>query len=190
VSAEFIARGITDFQVAGHVLQKLPYGRTVDRADFLAVFREGKGTGSTKHALLAALAHEQDLPVVLTLGIYDMHERNTPGVGMVLTRYGLASLPEAHCYLTYAERRIDVTRSGVEPTEPITQLLYEEAIVPEQIGDYKVTLHRQYMQTWVDTNAELVRGRSVEDMWRFREACIAALAQQTPSACSARNAVH
>jgi hypothetical protein len=99
--------------------------------------REGKGTCSTKHALLAVLAHEQDLPVVLTLGIYVMHERNTPGVGAVLTRYGLASLPEAHCYLTYAGRRIDITRSGVESTEPMTQVLYEAPIRPEQIGDYK-----------------------------------------------------
>jgi hypothetical protein len=177
LSAEFIARDIADFRAAGRYLHGLPYGRTVDRADFRAVLREGKGTCSTKHALLAALAHEQDLPVALTLGIYDMHERNTPGVGAVLTRHGLASLPEAHCYLTYEGRRIDVTRSGAEPTEPITRFLYEEAIVPEQIGDYKVTLHRRHMQIWVNDNAERVGGRSVEEVWRIREECIAALAQ-------------
>jgi hypothetical protein len=34
VSAEFIARGVTDFRAAGRYLQGLPYGRTVDRADF------------------------------------------------------------------------------------------------------------------------------------------------------------
>ena len=141
------------------------------------MLREGKGTCSTKHALLAVLAHEQDLPIVLRLGVYAMHERNTPGVGAVLTQHGLASLPEAHCYLTYAGRRIEFTRSGAEPTEPITQLLYEETIVPEQIGDYKVTLHRHYMQTWVKANAERVGGRSVEEVWRIREECIAALAQ-------------
>jgi hypothetical protein len=62
LSAEIIARGIPDFRAAGRYLQGLPYGRTVDRADFRAVLREGKGTCSTKHALLAALAQEQDLP--------------------------------------------------------------------------------------------------------------------------------
>jgi hypothetical protein len=106
-----------------------------------------------------------------------MHERNTPGVGVILTRYNLASLPEAHCYLTYAGRRIDITRSGTEPAEPITQFFHEEAIIPKQIRDYKVTLHRQYMQTWVSTNAEAVRGWSVEEMWQIREECIAALGQ-------------
>ena len=177
LTAEMIARGVGDFRAAGRYLQALPYGRTADRADFRAVLREGKGTCSTKHALLAALAQEQDVPVVLTLGIYAMHERNTPGVGPVLTRYGLVSLPEAHCYLTYKGLRVDVTRSGVEPSEPITEFLYEEAIVPEQIGEHKVTLHRRFMQRWIDDHPGLVGGRSFEDVWRIREECIAALAQ-------------
>jgi hypothetical protein len=177
VTAEFMARGITNFQAAGRYLQALPYGRTANRADFSAVLHEGRGTCSTKHALLATLAHEQQLPVVLTLGIYDMHEHNTPGVGVVLARYGLASLPEAHCYLTYSGTRIDVTRSGADPTEPITRFLHEEAIVSEQIGVYKVTLHRQRMQEWVCNNPETVKGRSFEDIWQMREECIAALAQ-------------
>jgi hypothetical protein len=176
LSAEIIARGITDFQAAGRYLQALPYGRTADRADFRAVLREGKGTCSTKHAFLAALAHEQALPVVLTLGVYAMHECNTPGVGAVLARYGLMSLPEAHGYLTYASMRIDVTRAGADPSEPISQFLYEEAIIPAQIGAYKMTLHRQFIQDWVSNNRETLKGLSVEDVWRIREECIAALA--------------
>ena len=177
LSAEIITLGITDFRAVGSYLQTLPYGRTANRADFNAVLCEGKGTCSTKHAFLAALAHEQGLPVVLTLGIYEMQERNTPGVGAVLSRYNLLFLPEAHCYLKYEGLRIDVTRAGVEPNEPITQFLYEEAIVPEQIGDHKVTLHRRFMQQWIDNNAEIVSGRSLVDLWRIREECVAALAQ-------------
>ena len=33
------------------------------------------------------------------LGIYEMSDRNTPGVGRVLTAHGLSYIPEAHCYL-------------------------------------------------------------------------------------------
>ena len=135
------------------------------------------GTCSTKHALLAALAHEQALPVVLMLGIYAMHERNTPGVGAVLARSGLTSLPEAHCYLMYAGLRIDVTRAGADPAEPISQFLREEAILPAQIGAYKMTLHRQWLLDWVSHNRKVLGGLSFEDVWRIREACIAALAQ-------------
>jgi hypothetical protein len=177
LTAEIMACGITDFRAAGRYLQALPYGRTVNRADFRAVLREGKGTCSTKHAFLAALAYEQKLAVVLTLGIYEMHERNTPGVGAILARYGLTCLPEAHCYLTYAGMRIDTTRSGMVPVEPITRFLHEEAIVPEQIGDYQVTLHQHYMRDWVINHTDTVGSRSFADVWQIREECIAALAQ-------------
>jgi hypothetical protein len=47
----------------------------------MAVHTEGRGTCSTKHALLAELATEQRLPVALVLGIYLMNERNTPSGG-------------------------------------------------------------------------------------------------------------
>lgn len=177
LSAEFIALGITDFQAAGRYLQALPYGRTANRGDYQSVLRLSRGTCSTKHALLAALAEEQKLSLALTLGIYDMHERNTPGVGAVLARYQLAFIPEAHCYVTYEMMRIDVTRSGAEPAKPISQFLHEETIVPEQIGDYKVAMHRQFVQEWVRHHPEMVAGLSFEQVWQVREACIAALAQ-------------
>jgi len=76
ITAEFVARDIPDFRAAGRHLHHLPYGRNSDRSAFRLVLPEGRGTCSTKHALLAELAREQSLPVVLTLGIYEMHERN------------------------------------------------------------------------------------------------------------------
>jgi hypothetical protein len=176
ISGELIARGITDFRAAGWYLHQLPYGRNSNRSDFRLVLAEGRGTCSTKHALLATLAQEQHLPIVLTVGIYEMHERNTPGVGTVLDKHGLSSIPEAHCYLTYQGVRIDVTRSGAEPTEPISEFLYEEAIVPEQIGDYKVRLHQRFLRGWMAA-AVAVSSRNFAEMWKIREECIAALAQ-------------
>src|SRR5262249_57188320 len=86
---------------------------------------------------------------VLTLGIDEMHERNTPGVGLVLDRYGLLYIPEAHCYLRYDGTRIDVTRSGAEPAEPIDRFLHEEAITPAQIGDHKTQLHQRFLRSWL-----------------------------------------
>lgn len=85
--------------------------------------------------------------------------------------------PEAHCYLTYRGTRIDVTRLGAEPAQPIARFLHEEAMVPEQIGTDKVTLHRQCIQDWVRNNTAVVKARSFEDVGRIREECIAALAQ-------------
>ena len=176
LSINFLVRGISDFQAAGCYLHQLPYGRNSDRADYRLVFAEERGTCSTKHALLAELAREQNLPVVLTLGIYEMHERNTPGVGRILDKYRMPFVPEAHCYLTYEGTRIDVTRSGLEPMEPIVKLLHEETITPEQIGDYKVHVHHRFLRQW-STQTTLTHQRSFEEIWRIREECIAALAQ-------------
>jgi hypothetical protein len=176
VSADFLLRGVTDFQAAGRYIHQLPYGRNTNRANYRLVLSEGRGTCSTKHALLAELAHEQGLPVTLTLGIYEMHERNTPGVGQVLDRYGLPFVPEAHCYLTYQGMRIDMTRSGTEPTEPVSRFVYEETITPGQIGDYKVRVHQQFLQQW-SAQTTLTHRLSFEEIWRIREECIAALAR-------------
>jgi hypothetical protein len=176
ITAELMIRSIIDFRAAGRYLHHLPYGRNSDRSDFRLVLPEGRGTCSTKHALLAELAREQNLPIMLTLGIYQMHERNTPGVGIVLDRYGLPYIPEAHCYLRYEGTRIDITRSGAEPTAPIDRFLSEEAIVPAQIGDYKVQFHQRFLRDWL-ADRDVVGDRSFAEIWKIREECIAALMQ-------------
>jgi len=177
LTGEIVARGVADFRAAARYLQRLPYGRTSNRADFRAVLREGKGTCSTKHAFLAALAREQGFDILLMLGIYEMDERNSPGVGAVLRRYGVAALPEAHCYLMYEGLRVDITRAGEPPAEAVIEFLREEPIAPEQIGEYKVNWHRQFMRDWIMGNSEKAGSRRFEDLWRIREECIAALGQ-------------
>ncbi|MGE0824139.1 MAG: hypothetical protein AB7G75_14645 [Candidatus Binatia bacterium] len=180
ITAEFILRNISDLRAAGHYLHSLPYGRNTDRADCRLVLPEGRGTCSTKHALLAVLAQEQELPVVLTLGIYEMHEGNTPGVGMVLDRYRLSAIPEAHCYLTYANIRIDITRANAIPAEPIDRFLYEKTILSTQIGDYKVAVHQQFLRSWLTETAAV--GYSFAELWKIREECIMALTpEQKPA---------
>jgi hypothetical protein len=144
-------------------LHELPYGRNADRADFHSVLSEGRGTCSTKHALLAAVALEQGLAVSLAVGIYDMSEINTPGVGHVLSRHGLDSLPEAHCYLRYSRRRVDITRSGISPQGPIAHFHAEWTIEPSQIGAHKIALHQQYLRDWLHERSE--RPFTLEELW-------------------------
>ena len=162
--------------IAARHLHTLLYGRNSDRADYRLVLREGRGTCSTKHALLAAVAREIGAPVRLTLGIYEMCEANTPGVGAVLDRHALRVLPEAHTYLRFEGRRVDVTRAGVAAAEPIERFLVEADIEPEQIGDYKVRLHRRFLAEWLAARPQLSRFTPAS-LWEIREACIAALGQ-------------
>lgn len=183
VTARFRALGADDFAAAARHVRQIAYGRISDRSRYWLVLDEGRGTCTTKHATLAALAREQGIDVQLMLGIYEMGERNTPGVGPVLSAHGLAYIPEAHCYLRYEGERVDMT--GVPPgAEPIERFLHEEPITIEQIGAYKNDLHRAFLRDWI-ARADPAPGRSLEDAWRIREACIAALGAGAP-ATSAR----
>ena len=173
ITALFGDRGIADFAAAARYLRRLPFGRVSERANLALVVTEGRGTCATKHALLARLAAEQGIDAALTLGIYEMSERNTPGVGPVLDTYGLPYIPEAHCYLAYAGERVDIT-SEATWAEPIVTLLHEESISPEQIDDYKRGVHRQFLDRWRERSPDAA-GYGLDELWRIREECIAAL---------------
>lgn len=166
-ASRFLALGIEDYRGAARHVRDLPYGRNSDRSDYRLVLEEGRGTCSTKHALLAALAGEHGSGVGLRIGVYLMDAANTPGVEPVLSRQGLPSFPEAHCYLAYGGTRVDVT--GVRGST-IGTFLYEETIKPGQIGPYKVQLHRRFLRSWA-----LERRLDPEHAWRVREECIRAL---------------
>jgi hypothetical protein len=173
VSRAFANAGIASYREAARFVRELPYGRNASRTDPLIVMRERRGTCSTKHALLARLAAELTLPVQLAIGMYEMDERNTPGVGAVLARYGLRAVPEAHCYLVYEGTRVDVTRAIDSPADEM-RMLAEEIIAPDQIGEYKIGRHREFMADWIERemlNYELNR------LWSIREECIASLSR-------------
>ncbi|WP_223668705.1 hypothetical protein [Kangiella shandongensis] len=174
ISAQFYSQGCQDFHQACHYVWRLPYGRNSDRADWQLVLKEKKGACSTKHALLKALADELNLPVQLTVGIYKMSERNTPGVGAELKRHGLSYIPEAHCYLRANGQRFDFTKRHLTDAEPIDDFLLELNIKPNHIGDHKVSTHQKFIKQHIDDSNELSH-LSFEAVWHIRESCIQAL---------------
>jgi len=170
--------GLETFAAAVHHVQSLPYGRTTERSDYRLVLSEGRGTCSTKHALLAALARENGLAVHLILGVYEMTQANTPGVGGELSKHGLPSIPEAHCYLRVEDGVIDVTMPEGSPSGAERRFLHKETISPEDISTYKTAVHRRVLNDWLRAvgHAEL----GLNAAWAIREACIAALSHPGP----------
>src|ERR1041385_4464432 len=77
LSASFRNVGCLSFTDAARYVMHLPYGRNTRRSDYQLVLIEQKGTCSTKHALLTALARELGIAVDLMLALYDMSEQNT-----------------------------------------------------------------------------------------------------------------
>src|SRR5580704_4536411 len=175
VTAAFVGVAKADLRSAAQYVARLPYGRNSDPEDPLIVLAEQRGTCSTKHALLRRLAIEQGLPMALVVGLYEMTERNTPGIEPVLRRYGLTSLLEAHCYLCAGGNRIDVTKEpSNDQAEPIGHFLYEEEIDPEQITRYETGLHRKFLKEWMAGDDRL-RGLSFDRVWSIRQECIESL---------------
>jgi hypothetical protein len=163
--------GFTAFERLAEHVRVLPYARTMNSEDPCAVLREGRGTCSSKHRLLAAVAQDSGRPEVqLAIGIYEMCEENTPGVGAVLAAASVTSIPEAHCYLSVEGERLDFTGLPRGNASPFTALIAESIVAPADLIETKSRLHGHALATWART-----QGMSPEAAWATREACIAAL---------------
>jgi hypothetical protein len=164
--------GFDSFEHLAEHVRKLPFGRTSNAEDPLAVLRHGRGTCSAKHQLLAAVAQDcGHSEVELIVGIYEMSEANTPGVGTVLNAASLTSIPEAHCYLSIEGERFDYTGLSAGTSSPFAALLAEYTVSPTNLPQVKAELHQQTIAAWASDH-----GISKEAAWAMREACFAALA--------------
>ena len=170
ISDEFLNIGLHSFLKAVQYIGDLPYGRTTNRADYRLVLSEQIGACSGKHALLAALAQELGLRVELVLGIFEMTDENTPSVRHVLNEIGMSSIPEAHCYLMFRDKRFDLTFSS-NSQAPYLKFLIEQVIRPSDIVEYKIKFHRDFLKNWLNTDNQ----DEIEYVWQVRERCIRAL---------------
>lgn len=154
-------------------IKKLPYGRTKNRSNYTSIIKEQKGTCSSKHAFLKAVAEENNQThIKLYIGIYKMNEANTKGVGRIIAQRDIKYIPEAHTYLKVNNKIVDVTRSCKSQITFENSLLIEQEIKPDQIGEYKVSWHQSYIKQWL---SEKKTRYSFKEIWCIREDCIAAL---------------
>ncbi|WP_223584828.1 hypothetical protein [Sphingobacterium sp. GVS05A] len=175
ISESFTAIGINTFQQANKWVSDLDYNRNHDKNNVLTLFEEQCGTCSTKHALLKRLADENgNESIKLILGIFTMNSKNTPKIKDVLAKYDLKYIPEAHNYLRNHNHILDFTGIGVNETKFELDLLEEVEIGPDQITDYKVQYHKEFLSRWIETNKIPY---TLDKLWKIREECIAALAR-------------
>ena len=175
VTQKVAALGIYGWEDLVCWVRALPYGRNKQRGNPLLVLEESKGSCSTKHALLKLFAEENAYTgIKLYVGIYKMNPQNTPQVKDVLLSHGLAYLPEAHCYLKVGNQRMDATKTNFNVADFEQDILKEIEINVEQIADYKVNMHKDFLKRWLDENRiEL----SFQQLWEIREECIEQLSK-------------
>lgn len=171
ISKEFTDRNIVTFKQASLFIRQLAYGRNAEKNNLATVFTDNCGTCSTKHALLKRLADENEFEKVkLIVGLFKMNKKNTPQVSSTLQKYNLEYIPEAHCYLKFEDQIIDLTKLNSKPTDFLDELIEEIEILPEQITDFKVNYHKNYLASWLDKNKQI--NLSLNELWEIREECI------------------
>lgn len=153
-------------------VQQLPYGRNSNRYDLSLVIKEQKGSCSSKHAFLAAIAEENAVSQIqLILGMYEMNSQNTK-IGDSLENTGLTYIPEAHCYLKIGGKRVDITSANASFSKIEDVILSERSIQPNQVSEFKVDYHQQFIKKWIVHNHIQL---TFEEVWGICERCIAYL---------------
>ncbi len=174
-SNDSLSKIITDQGIIkwSHLLEyvkNIPYGRNSNRTDSKSVILENKGTCSSKHSLLKKVADlNSEKDIELFIGIYKMNATNTPKIGSTLLDNSLTYIPEAHCYIKYNDVTIDAT-SGTSDFERIkNDILIEKKIRPEQVGDFKVQYHQDFIKNWIISRQ---LNFTFDEIWKIREQCI------------------
>ena len=163
-----------DFISATDFVRNLPYKRNRNKEDLSTVFVDNCGTCSTKHALLKLLIDENNQQnFKLILGIFKMNGINTPKIKSVLEKYHLDYIPEAHNYLKYKNEILDFTNKNSSKEDFADDLLYEIEIQPNQINEFKIEFHKNYLKDWLLANPQI--SFTLDELWKIRELCIEAL---------------
>ncbi len=169
VSKQFLKKQLINFHSAINYVYPLKYVPPSEPFNFHLVLEEEKGTCSTKHALLVALAIELKLPIQLGLGIYPITPHRFPMIKNILNQFSIPYIPESHNFMVINDTFLDITFPGACTILSPTDIMQEEIILPEQITTYKSEMHKAYLKKWFQENNFSF---TLEDFYEARRLCI------------------
>jgi hypothetical protein len=175
VARTFLGLGIEDFQEACRYVHELPYGYNANRDDLMILFKENKGSCTTKHAVIATLAAELGLRIEKHIGIYAMTEALVTGTQHILDRYHLPYLPMVHCFLVYQDDRVDLSEGNRNGKNgPIDHFLYTTAVAANISAKDEYLLYRKALKENILIRPEL-KDVSLKTVLKAREDGLALL---------------
>jgi hypothetical protein len=181
VTDTFLLKNIKTFWEACDFVHSMPYGYNSTRDDILILFKEGFGSCATKHAVIATLAEELDVPVYKNVGIYKMTEDLVTGTGRILENHHLPYLPMNHCFLTYQSHRVDLTEGNLNgKNHAINEFLFTERVVPNISEKNEYLLYKKAVESEVLPRNEM-NNVSIRDVLSARSEGIALLHSKIPS---------
>ena len=175
VARAFLKRGPTTFIQACHHVHAMPYGYNATREDPLILFRDNRGSCTTKHMAVGLLAGELNLQVNKHIGVYAMDEVLVTGAGAIAADFGLPYIPVTHCFLSDGTRRVDLTEGNRNGKNgPIDTFLFTARVRPDVSEKEEYRLYRQALQTSILDRPEMA-GIGLKTILQAREAALALL---------------
>ena len=131
ITKKFLELNINSFKEACLYVHNMPYGYNSDKDDEMILFKENKGSCTTKHGVIAQLAEELDIPLYKKVGIYKLNEEITEGAEKILEKYSVPFIPMVHCYLVYENSYFDLTEGNNNGKKTsIEEFIHEEKVIP------------------------------------------------------------
>ncbi|HUU79764.1 MAG TPA: hypothetical protein VMX55_15605 [candidate division Zixibacteria bacterium] len=131
ISKKFLEMNIHSFKEACFYVHNMDYGYNSDKDEELILFKENKGSCTTKHGVIAKLAEELEIPLYKKVGIYKLTEEITEGVKEILEKYSIPFIPMVHCFLVYENYRFDLTEGNNNGKKTsIEEFIHEEKVIP------------------------------------------------------------
>jgi hypothetical protein len=131
ISQKFLDLGIKSFREACKYTHNIEYGYNTDYDDKMILFKENKGTCTTKHAVIAGLAEELGIPLYKHVGVYKFTEAISNGTNKILQKYRIPYVPMVHCFLVYKDFRFDLTEGNCNgKNTTIEEFIHEEKVDP------------------------------------------------------------
>lgn len=147
LSRKFLELGIKSFKQACEYVNKTEYGYNSDYDDKLIFFKEKKGTCTSKHAVIAGLAEELNIPLYKHVGVYKFTEEISTGANEILKKYKIPYVPMIHCFLVYRNLRFDLTEGNSNgKNTPINELIFEEEVDPFISGKDEYLLFKRVLK--------------------------------------------
>ena len=172
ISKKFLDLGIKSFKEAIDFVHNSEYGYNSDYDDKMIFFKENMGTCTTKHATIAGLAEELNIPIYKYVGVYKFKEEISTGANEILKKYNLPYVPMAHCFLVYNDYRFDLTEGNCNgKNTSIEEFIYTEKVDPFISRKDEYLLYKKVLKEKVLTSQEM-EGTAERTILKAREESI------------------
>ena len=156
ISRKFLDLGIKTFQKACLYIHNLDYGYNSDKDDKMILFKENRGSCTTKHGVIAQLAEELNIPLYKKIGIYKLTEDIATGTGKILGKYNIPYIPMIHCFLVYEKYRFDITEGNNNgKNTSIEEFIHDEKVIPFILIKDEYLLFKRVLEEKIMTSPEM-----------------------------------